>query len=365
MEQEITLNQINQIPSPTWSWLKINSASLETSVKTAAGPCAEISGRSGGLKMFKTTDASCAEIAALERAMPDMRTISSGAAENLFAAVKPIQFAVVAKTKSDESLTIDFNLKNGMTYAGKQIIIAEENAEITVIFRYNSLPFASGFCGIQTKVWAKPNSKVRVIKVQTLGEKCEHIDDTQFFAEENAEIQFTRIELGAKKSFVNASAVLDGEKSRFKSSAASISGNGQIFDLNYYVIHKAALTDTKITVKSVVGTQAKKTFRGTIDFKNGCKGAAGDEQEDTLLLSPDAVNKSLPVLLCGEEDVSGSHGATLGKLSGEELFYFQSRGIDKDDAEKIMTQAKIMGVANTIPDEETVGKIRAFTGGNV
>ena len=79
---------------------------------------------------------------------------------------------------------------------------------------------------------------------------------------------------------------------------------------------------------------AKKTYRGTIDFKNGCQGASGNEQEETLLLTPTVVNKSIPVILCDEEDVAGEHGATIGKLSNDILFYMNAHGISKEAAEK-------------------------------
>ena len=130
--------------------------------------------------------------------------------------------------------------------------------------------------------------------------------------------------------------------------------------MNYESVHTAPHTDTTMTVKGTVADNALKTYRGTIDFKNGCAGATGDEQEETLLLGEKAVNKSIPMILCGEEDVSGTHGATLGRLGAEELFYFQSRGVSEADAQKIMTKAKVLAVANLINDEATVQKISDF-----
>ena len=105
---------------------------------------------------------------------------------------------------------------------------------------------------------------------------------------------------------------------------------------------------------------ASKTYRGTIDFKNGCAGAKGNEMEEVLLLSPKAVNKSIPVILCDEEDVEGEHGATIGRLSKEMLFYMESRGISEAEAEKIMSRAKIQAAASLIPDEDIKEKINAF-----
>ena len=74
------------------------------------------------------------------------------------------------------------------------------------------------------------------------------------------------------------------------------------------------------------------------------------------------MNKSLPVILCAEDDMSGTHGSTIGRIGADELFYFQSRGIDEKAAEKILSQAKIKSIADEIPDEELKDKISAFIG---
>ena len=130
--------------------------------------------------------------------------------------------------------------------------------------------------------------------------------------------------------------------------------------MTYTVLHKGEQTNTKMIAKGVVSDSAKKTYRGTINFKNGCHGAIGDEQEETLLLSPTVINKSIPIILCDEENVSGTHGATLGKLGADELFYFKSRGISEHQAEKIMSVAKIQSVASLIPNQNIQEKILDF-----
>ena len=115
-------------------------------------------------------------------------------------------------------------------------------------------------------------------------------------------------------------------------------------------------------VDGTLEDSAIKTYRGTIDFKNGCAGSKGNEMEEVLLLSPKAVNKSLPVILCDEEDVEGEHGSTIGKLSKEMLFYMQTRGISQAEAEKLLSKAKIQFAADFIPSEEIKEKIRNWIG---
>ena len=113
-------------------------------------------------------------------------------------------------------------------------------------------------------------------------------------------------------------------------------------------------------VNGTVKDDATKTYRGTIDFKNGCAGSKGNEMEETLLLSPTAVNKSLPVILCDEEDVEGEHGSTIGRISQDILFYMQTRGISKSEAEKLITRAKVQAVADLIPSDDVRNEILQF-----
>ena len=72
-----------------------------------------------------------------------------------------------------------------------------------------------------------------------------------------------------------------------------------------------------------------------------------------MLLSDDIVNKTIPLILCAEEDVEGNHGATIGELDEETLFYFAARGIGRKTAENMMARAKLEKLCPEIPDEET------------
>ena len=120
-------------------------------------------------------------------------------------------------------------------------------------------------------------------------------------------------------------------------------------NIKYELIRLSCKMDFKL-IESM-GT-AKKTLRGTLDFKTGSSGSVGDEQEDALLLSEDVINSTMPVILCQEEDVEGRHGATIGQLGEDLLFYMQTRGIDEEEAKRIMIKARLESVARLIPDEE-------------
>jgi Fe-S cluster assembly scaffold protein SufB len=88
-----------------------------------------------------------------------------------------------------------------------------------------------------------------------------------------------------------------------------------------------------------------------VDFITGCVEAKGVENEDVLLLDEDAVNKTVPLILCTEEAVEGEHGATIGKLSDEILFYLNTRGIEEKMAYKLISAGRMASIINLIPKE--------------
>ena len=102
---------------------------------------------------------------------------------------------------------------------------------------------------------------------------------------------------------------------------------------------------------------ASKIFRGTIDFKRGASDSVGNEKETVLMLGDDVTNRTVPLILCAEENVVGNHGASIGQLDDETLFYFESRGIGRDVAEKLLARASIERVARLIGDEEAEGAV--------
>ena len=170
----------------------------------------------------------------------------------------------------------------------------------------------------------------------------------------------TQIELGGSHLDAGFHATLQGYQSAFYSDTAYICQGTQYLDMNQVVVHKGKKTVCDMKTHGTAKDEATKTYRGTIDMVKGCAGSNGNEIETTLLLSPKALVKAAPIILCGEEDIAAEHGSTIGKLSDEMLFYMNSRGIDQKTAEELLTRAKITAAANSIEDEEIQKEIEDF-----
>ena len=167
----------------------------------------------------------------------------------------------------------------------------------------------------------------------------------------NKNFEYTSIILGKGKTYIDLAWNLKGENSGAKINIGYLAQN--VTDINTAVNHYGKNTASDINVSGSVTDGGEKSFKGTIDFKTGCKGAVGNELETVLLIGEDVVNKTLPIILCSEEDVVGTHGGSIGQLDEDTLFYFESRGITKEQAENILARRGVDRVLNMIADEET------------
>ena len=136
--------------------------------------------------------------------------------------------------------------------------------------------------------------------------------------------------------YSDLAADLVGKESSADIRCAYFTGGQRYLDTNYVVNHFGKMSESRIHASGALADKAFKTFRGTIDFKTGSSGSKGDEREKVILLDEDVVNRSIPLILCTEEDVEGAHGAAIGSLDEEIMFYLKSRGISPEEAKRLM-----------------------------
>ncbi len=195
-------------------------------------------------------------------------------------------------------------------------------------------------------------SRLDLIQLRKNPEKELTYNDIRVRCGEKAYFGWYRLVLDGAESYDNCSVILQGTESSFGAHIAYRLDGGEKYDLNCVAIHVGKSTESEISAYGVLDDRASKLMRGTIDFRTGCSGSVGNESEDVLLLNEDVRNQSIPVILCGEEDVSGSHGASIGRPDENLLFYMETRGVDKETACEMLARAKIDTVISRIPDEE-------------
>ena len=269
---------------------------------------------------------------------------------------KKMKIVVNSKIKND--LQINFNIdEKNLNIIENIEIVANENTKSTIILKYESINNVEVFHNGIINLIAKQNSKINVIIINLLSQNSNNFLSIQNTFEENADVKFTIVDFGGKNSITNYYSNLIGDCSNNILNTIYLGKENQLFDLNYIGELRGKKSNIDIDVQGALKDNARKHFKGTIDFKRGCKKAKGNENEACMLLSDKAKSLALPMLLCSEEDVEGNHSTSAGKMEEKELFYIMSRGFELKEAMKLMVRARFNKILENIKNEELKEKI--------
>lgn len=269
---------------------------------------------------------------------------------------KKLKITIDSKANTEMQLNFKLDDKN-LNLVDNIEIIANENSKGTIIIKYETTKTQENYHNGIIRVQAKKNSNINVIIVNLTNTISNHFMSIQNVIEKEAKLNYTIVDFGGKNSITNYYSDLKGDSSENNLNTIYLGKENQLFDLNYIGELRGKKSNIDIEVQGALKDNAKKHFKGTIDFKKGCKKAKGNEHDGCMLLSDTARSLSLPMLLCSEEEVEGNHSSAAGKIGEKELFYIMSRGFEQKEAMKLMVRAKFNKVLNNIKNEELKEKI--------
>ena len=159
------------------------------------------------------------------------------------------------------------------------------------------------------------------------------------------------LNLGGRLVRTEVHARLAGERAMAHLNAAQLLGGRQHADFTTVVRHDAPATLSRQTVKNVLTGRSRGVFQGKIEVSRIAQKTDGYQMNQALLLSPDAEIDSKPQLEIYADDVKCSHGATVGELDAEQLFYLRSRGVPEADARTMLVRAFLSEALDPIAHE--------------
>lgn len=230
-------------------------------------------------------------------------------------------------------------------------IVAAPNSTVEVALTIDSPEVGNGMVGTSVRVFAGAGARVVLSRTQTLDESWIDLDDVGLFADASAHIEVHQTTLGGSQAFGGLAGDLRGQNARADVETHYLGHGRQSLDFTYVLRHRGQKTTCNINANGVLADTSKKTLRGTIDFVRGCKGSTGQETETVLLTDEDVENRTIPVILCNEEDVAGNHGATIGHVRDEQLFYLESRGLSPEACERMFASAMLEHAVIEAPDD--------------
>ena len=259
-----------------------------------------------------------------------------------------VEIDIKESIKEPVIVDYDFDDVNGLVSV---VDIYLDNSEADLIFRYksekevfNNVKFVingNGYGSISIVNMLAKNSK-SVIAIECLA---------------NNDVTINLIDLGGSVKIDNYYAELNDEGTINNFNNIYVGNNEDRIDMNYLVKLIAPESKSNMEVQGALDDKAFKSFKGTLDFVKGAINSVGKENENCILLNDKVKSKSLPMMLCHEENVSGAHGVSSGKIDKDKMFYLMSRGLSEGDAKRLVINANFAQVINNIKDESIKNEV--------
>lgn len=393
----MTIRHASAMPAPTWSWLKMNDVTIQIpddlerncQVEIEAGDTLDNTTSFEGsvAALQERIDSARTDKPADERAMITAATGTDRGAEELdIPALSTYEHravlseiacdiandfetgvgadmraylnflaggtAVLATEEGEEAeATIRVTTHEGEASGASIDIVAAPNSTFSIALSLDSDADAPAFMGSTMRVFAGAGARVDITVYLTASDAVTCVEDSGFVLDEGARVNVRHVVLGGGFTATGLAADLRGDRSRIDVDTSYLASGAQERDFNYIIRHRGRKTVSNMDANGVLTGTSKKCLRGTIDLIHGAKGSEGNERETVLLASKGVDNKTVPNILCDEDDVAGNHGATIGHVRPEQLFYAACRGLSQEQTEALFLSAKLEDAALQAPND--------------
>lgn len=240
------------------------------------------------------------------------------------------------------------------------LIVAEAGAEGCVIEDYVAQGEAAGLTNAVTEIAVADNAAVRHIKLQRESPKAFHIGSCAVTLGKDARFVSQAVTLGARLSRNNLAILQQGEGVDVAIDGLALIGGRQLADTHTLIDHVKPHGRCEQVHKTIVGGGAHAVFNGKVFVREGAQLTDSSQQSRNLLLSDKAHVDTKPQLEIFADDVKCAHGAAVGQLDPEHLFYLKGRGLPEAQARNLLTYAFGAEIIDRIPVPSLVAKLEAL-----
>lgn len=231
----------------------------------------------------------------------------------------------------------------------RTLVIAEDGSAITFIEDYVALTDGAYLTNSVTELSVGANAQVQHIRLQRESLQAFHIARCALTQARDSRYTSVSIALGAEISRVDTTAQLLGEGVHCALDGLAHIAGQQVADTHTCITHAQPHGTSRQLHKCIVADTAHAVFNGRVQVHPGAQKTDSAQSSRTLLMGPKAQVNTLPQLEINADDVRCTHGATVGQLDSEEVFYLQSRGLSPEAARSLLTYAFAAEVIARIP----------------
>ncbi len=240
----------------------------------------------------------------------------------------------------------------GLAYFSHTLVVAEEGSHVNILDEYASpaeetrQSFHSGL----VEIFVGERSEVTYAKVQNWGPGVISISQQRAALRRDSTMRWVAAHIGSKVLRSRVHTTLDEPGATLYMVGVYLANGRQQMDLDSLIDHVAPNTKADVLYRGIIRDRAHTTFEGLIKVEPDAQLTDSYLANHNLLLSPKARADSLPTLEIEANDVRCTHGATVGQLDEEQLFYMRCRGISRPDAERLIVAGFVQPILDRIPE---------------
>ncbi len=237
----------------------------------------------------------------------------------------------------------------------RNLIIVEENAEVQIIERHQSLTANEALTNSVTEIFAAKSAIVDYYKIQNDTANASLIDNTYVDQKGKSHVKVHTFSFGGKLTRNNLNFYQNGEYMDSTLKGVTILGEKQHVDHHTLVHHIEPNCESHQDYKGIYGDSSTGVFNGKIIVDKIAQKTNAFQKNNNILISDKATINSKPQLEIFADDVKCSHGCTIGQLDEDAMFYMQTRGIPQKEARALLMYA----FANNVLESVSIPELKA------
>lgn len=282
--------------------------------------------------------------------------------DHVFAALHAAVFSggtfiyVPPNVKVDLPLQAYFRMNSpGMGQFEHTLIIADEGSDVSYIEGCSAPQYSTNnlHAGC-VEIFVKRNARVRYTSIENWSKNTYNLNTKRAIVEEEGVMEWINGNLGSGVTMLYPSSVMIGKGAKTDFIGVAFAGAGQNQDTGSKALHLAPYTSSTIIGKSISKDGGITTYRGLLKVNPGAHHVKSSVSCDALLLDEKSISNTIPYMDVREETVDIGHEARVGKISAEQLFYLQSRGLSSQAATQLIVSGFIEPVVKQLPLEYAV-----------
>jgi Fe-S cluster assembly protein SufD len=241
------------------------------------------------------------------------------------------------------------NAVEGGSLFWRLLVIAEAGSRFSLIEEYvSSSPELAGYSNAVVELFVEQGAKLEYVSLQNLSRETWHFATHHASVGRDAELDWVAGGFGSKKGKTRIQNDLAGQGATSRVTGAYFADGTQHLDYDTFQEHIAPNTTSDFAFKGALRDQATTVWRGMIRVEREAQKTNAYQENRNLLLSPKAHADAIPGLEILANDVRCTHGATLGQVDREQLFYLMTRGLSRSEAERLIVRGFFQDVLDRI-----------------